>query len=192
MPAIAVLWIDFVREIRWCWEESERLPRMRISSSIDLSSCLIHQKLQMVHQYPPCGSILFYEIVIIREKWYLFFRLLLGAWYASLMDLKKNTCIKVNKKNLTCLCLHWAHLAHNVSSALLPCRDGNLWRGPCHASVVVLGLHNGNSKAYGHSNVSAIMSLPLHQPSLRCCPCIMLLVAKKSGHITLWISNFIW
>ncbi|KAF8721400.1 hypothetical protein HU200_023112 [Digitaria exilis] len=46
--AIAVLWIDFVREIRWCWEESERLPRMRISSSIDLSSCLIHQKLQML------------------------------------------------------------------------------------------------------------------------------------------------
>jgi hypothetical protein len=51
MPAIAVLWIDFVREIRWCWEESERLPRMKSSSSIDLSSCLIHQKLQMVHQY---------------------------------------------------------------------------------------------------------------------------------------------
>ncbi|KAL6901909.1 hypothetical protein ACP4OV_004785 [Aristida adscensionis] len=46
--AIAVLWIDFVREIRWCWEESERLPRMRSSSSIDLSSCLIHQKLQML------------------------------------------------------------------------------------------------------------------------------------------------
>jgi hypothetical protein len=48
MPAIAVLWIDFVREIRWCWEESERLPRMKSSSTIDLSSCLIHQKLQMV------------------------------------------------------------------------------------------------------------------------------------------------
>ncbi|CAM0152926.1 unnamed protein product [Urochloa decumbens] len=46
--AIAVLWIDFVREIRWCWEESERLPRMKSSSSIDLSSCLIHQKLQML------------------------------------------------------------------------------------------------------------------------------------------------
>ncbi|KAL6644896.1 hypothetical protein ACP70R_016504 [Stipagrostis hirtigluma subsp. patula] len=48
MRAIAVLWIDFVREIRWCWEESERLPRMKSSSSIDLSSCLIHQKLQML------------------------------------------------------------------------------------------------------------------------------------------------
>ncbi|PWZ05041.1 Rab3 GTPase-activating protein catalytic subunit [Zea mays] len=46
--AIAALWIDFVREIRWCWEESERLPRMKSTSSIDLSSCLIHQKLQML------------------------------------------------------------------------------------------------------------------------------------------------
>jgi hypothetical protein len=51
MPAIAVLWIDFVREIRWCWEESESLPRLKSNSSIDLSSCLIHQKLQMVHLY---------------------------------------------------------------------------------------------------------------------------------------------
>jgi hypothetical protein len=48
MSAISVLWIDFVREIRWCWEESERLPRMKSTSSIDLSACLIHQKLQMV------------------------------------------------------------------------------------------------------------------------------------------------
>lgn len=48
MAAIAVLWIDFVREIRWCWEESERLPRMKTTSSIDLSACVIHQKLQMV------------------------------------------------------------------------------------------------------------------------------------------------
>ncbi|KAK3151332.1 hypothetical protein QOZ80_3AG0244510 [Eleusine coracana subsp. coracana] len=46
--AIAVLWIDFVREIRWCWEESEVLPRMKSNSCIDLSSCLIHQKLQML------------------------------------------------------------------------------------------------------------------------------------------------
>ncbi|VAH89924.1 unnamed protein product [Triticum turgidum subsp. durum] len=46
--AIAVLWIDFVREIRWCWEESERLPRMKTTSSIDLSACVIHQKLQML------------------------------------------------------------------------------------------------------------------------------------------------
>ncbi|KAG8063766.1 hypothetical protein GUJ93_ZPchr0003g17722 [Zizania palustris] len=46
--AIAILWIDFVREIRWCWEESERLPRMNSTSSIDLSTCLIHQKLHML------------------------------------------------------------------------------------------------------------------------------------------------
>ncbi|CAM0872740.1 unnamed protein product [Alopecurus aequalis] len=45
---IHVLWIDFVREIRWCWEESEQLPRMKNTSSIDLSACLIHQKLQML------------------------------------------------------------------------------------------------------------------------------------------------
>ncbi|XP_010228735.1 rab3 GTPase-activating protein catalytic subunit isoform X2 [Brachypodium distachyon] len=45
---IRVLWIDFVREIRWCWEESERLPRMKSTSKIDLSTCLIHQKLQML------------------------------------------------------------------------------------------------------------------------------------------------
>uniref|UniRef100_A0ACD5XKJ0 Uncharacterized protein n=1 Tax=Avena sativa TaxID=4498 RepID=A0ACD5XKJ0_AVESA len=46
--AISVLWIDFVREIRWCWEESEQLPRMKNTSSIDLCACLIHQKLQML------------------------------------------------------------------------------------------------------------------------------------------------
>ncbi|KAI7999522.1 hypothetical protein LOK49_LG09G00377 [Camellia lanceoleosa] len=26
--AIAVLWIEFAREVRWCWEESQPLPRM--------------------------------------------------------------------------------------------------------------------------------------------------------------------
>ncbi|KAL5647284.1 hypothetical protein ACJX0J_041639, partial [Zea mays] len=59
--AIAALWIDFVREIRWCWEESERLPRMKSTSSIDLS-CLIHQKLQMLdclsNSYKDLGSFL--------------------------------------------------------------------------------------------------------------------------------------
>lgn len=71
LSAIAVLWIDFVREIRWCWEESERLPRMKSTSSIDLSSCLIHQKLQMVHQYLfSCllRHISLYEIITGREK----------------------------------------------------------------------------------------------------------------------------
>ncbi|KAK7301624.1 hypothetical protein RJT34_12493 [Clitoria ternatea] len=46
--AIAVLWIEFVREVRWCWEESQLLPRMVANGSIDLSTCLINQKLQML------------------------------------------------------------------------------------------------------------------------------------------------
>lgn len=48
VSAIALLWIEFVREVRWFWEESQTLPKMPVSSSIDLSTCLIHQKLQMV------------------------------------------------------------------------------------------------------------------------------------------------
>ncbi|KAI5679747.1 hypothetical protein M9H77_00974 [Catharanthus roseus] len=46
--AIAVLWIEFVREVRWCWEESQLLPRMPTNGSIDLSTCLINQKLHML------------------------------------------------------------------------------------------------------------------------------------------------
>ncbi|KAG8380588.1 hypothetical protein BUALT_Bualt06G0031100 [Buddleja alternifolia] len=46
--AIAVLWIEFVREVRWCWEESQPLPRMPSNGIIDLSSCLINQKLHML------------------------------------------------------------------------------------------------------------------------------------------------
>uniref|UniRef100_A0A1D1YA05 Rab3 GTPase-activating protein catalytic subunit n=1 Tax=Anthurium amnicola TaxID=1678845 RepID=A0A1D1YA05_9ARAE len=46
--AIAALWIEFVREVRWCWEESQRLPRTMTGGGIDLSSCLIHQKVQML------------------------------------------------------------------------------------------------------------------------------------------------
>ncbi|KAK7276040.1 hypothetical protein RIF29_17171 [Crotalaria pallida] len=46
--AIAVLWVEFVREVRWCWEESQPLPRMPANGSIDLSTCLINQKLQML------------------------------------------------------------------------------------------------------------------------------------------------
>ncbi|KAL2227630.1 UNVERIFIED_CONTAM: Rab3 GTPase-activating protein catalytic subunit [Sesamum indicum] len=45
--AIAVLWIEFVREVRWCWEESHALPRMSSDGAIDLSTCLINQKLHM-------------------------------------------------------------------------------------------------------------------------------------------------
>ncbi|KAJ8769810.1 hypothetical protein K2173_007670 [Erythroxylum novogranatense] len=46
--AIAVLWIEFIREVRWCWEESQPLPKMLPNGSIDLSTCLINQKLQML------------------------------------------------------------------------------------------------------------------------------------------------
>ncbi|CAK7330473.1 unnamed protein product [Dovyalis caffra] len=46
--AIAVLWIEFIREVRWCWEESQPLPKMQPNGSIDLSTCLINQKLQML------------------------------------------------------------------------------------------------------------------------------------------------
>ncbi|KAM0044701.1 putative Rab3 GTPase-activating protein catalytic subunit [Helianthus debilis subsp. tardiflorus] len=46
--AIAVLWIEFIREVRWCWEESQPLPRMPVNGTIDLSTCLVNQKLQML------------------------------------------------------------------------------------------------------------------------------------------------
>ncbi|XP_071715743.1 uncharacterized protein [Rutidosis leptorrhynchoides] len=46
--AIAVLWIELIREIRWCWEESQPLPRMPVNGTIDLSTCLVNQKLQML------------------------------------------------------------------------------------------------------------------------------------------------
>ncbi|XP_020524661.1 rab3 GTPase-activating protein catalytic subunit isoform X2 [Amborella trichopoda] len=46
--AISALWVEFVREVRWCWEESKPLPKMPVTGTIDLSSCLIHQKLQML------------------------------------------------------------------------------------------------------------------------------------------------
>ncbi|XP_019225677.1 PREDICTED: rab3 GTPase-activating protein catalytic subunit-like isoform X4 [Nicotiana attenuata] len=46
--AIAAFWIEFVREVRWCWEESQPLPRMPANGVIDLSTCLINQKLHML------------------------------------------------------------------------------------------------------------------------------------------------
>ncbi|KAL1217601.1 hypothetical protein V5N11_004762 [Cardamine amara subsp. amara] len=46
--AIAFLWIEFVREVRWCWEETQPLPKMPIDGSIDLSTCLINQKLHLL------------------------------------------------------------------------------------------------------------------------------------------------
>ncbi|XP_010483449.1 PREDICTED: rab3 GTPase-activating protein catalytic subunit-like [Camelina sativa] len=46
--AIAFLWIEFVREVRWCWEETQPLPKMPFDGSIDLSTCLINQKLHLL------------------------------------------------------------------------------------------------------------------------------------------------
>lgn len=46
--AISVLWIEFVREVRWCWEELHPLPMMSNDGTIDTSCCLVHQKLQML------------------------------------------------------------------------------------------------------------------------------------------------
>ncbi|XP_062015317.1 uncharacterized protein LOC133731891 isoform X1 [Rosa rugosa] len=46
--AISVIWIEFVREVRWCWEESQPLPLMSAFGSIDLSTCMIYQKLHML------------------------------------------------------------------------------------------------------------------------------------------------
>ncbi|KAF7802586.1 rab3 GTPase-activating protein catalytic subunit isoform X1 [Senna tora] len=48
IKAIAVLWIEFVREVRWCWEESQSLPQMLANGLLDLSTCLINQKLHML------------------------------------------------------------------------------------------------------------------------------------------------
>lgn len=46
--AIAVLWIEFVREVRLFWDEGDRLPRMALDATPDPSTCLMHQKLQLV------------------------------------------------------------------------------------------------------------------------------------------------
>ncbi|CAI0399895.1 unnamed protein product [Linum tenue] len=46
--AIAVLWVEFTREVRWCWEESQPLPKVQVNGSIDLATCLVNQKLQML------------------------------------------------------------------------------------------------------------------------------------------------
>ncbi|KAG6550673.1 hypothetical protein Mapa_007770 [Marchantia paleacea] len=48
IKAISELWIEFVREIRWCWDESQTLPRVSPDESPDLRTCLLHQKLQML------------------------------------------------------------------------------------------------------------------------------------------------
>ncbi|KAH7287922.1 hypothetical protein KP509_31G003200 [Ceratopteris richardii] len=46
--AISVLWIEFVREMRWYWEELQSFPRMPRGGKPDFKSCLVHQKLQLL------------------------------------------------------------------------------------------------------------------------------------------------
>ncbi|KAJ0968675.1 hypothetical protein J5N97_021552 [Dioscorea zingiberensis] len=70
IKAIATLWIEFVREVRWCWEESQPLRRMPPDFDIDLSSCLIHQKLHLVYEYKegqPQGARFWKEVADVYE-----------------------------------------------------------------------------------------------------------------------------
>lgn len=76
--AISVIWIEFVREVRWCWEESQPLPLMPAIGSIDLSTCVINQKLHMVsiHNAQEYGGIHFDALVENWGRKVLFF----GQW----------------------------------------------------------------------------------------------------------------
>ena len=47
LKAYSVLWIEFVKEVRWHWEHRVVFPGVE-HEEIDLDSCLLHQKLQMV------------------------------------------------------------------------------------------------------------------------------------------------
>lgn len=46
--AISVLWIDFVRDVRWCWDEMQPLPRLSQEENPNFDTCLVHQKLQLL------------------------------------------------------------------------------------------------------------------------------------------------
>ncbi|MCO5546779.1 hypothetical protein L7F22_000215 [Adiantum nelumboides] len=47
--AISVLWVEFVREVRWCWEMPQPLPRMfQEGKSPSFDTCLVHQKLELL------------------------------------------------------------------------------------------------------------------------------------------------
>jgi len=48
LKALSLLWSEFVKEVRWHWENSILMPNVSFDF-IDLNHCLIHQKLQMVH-----------------------------------------------------------------------------------------------------------------------------------------------
>jgi len=44
---MALVWFEFVKELRWHWEERVPLPALP-TNQIDYNSCLLYQKLQMV------------------------------------------------------------------------------------------------------------------------------------------------
>lgn len=48
ISAISVLWIEFVREVHWYWEELQPLPRISQDEIPNFDTCLIHQKLQLL------------------------------------------------------------------------------------------------------------------------------------------------
>lgn len=56
--AIAILWIEFVREVRLFWNEGDILPRMALDAPPDPGACLIHQKLQLVWKLNPISIVL--------------------------------------------------------------------------------------------------------------------------------------
>lgn len=50
LQSLAVLWNEFVLEVRWHWENASLLPRSgQTTDFIDTSCCLLHQKLQMIN-----------------------------------------------------------------------------------------------------------------------------------------------
>ncbi len=44
---MALVWLEFVKELRWHWEERVQIPAVA-TAQIDYNSCLLYQKLQMV------------------------------------------------------------------------------------------------------------------------------------------------
>lgn len=48
LHGMALVWLEFVKELRWHWEERVQIPAVA-TSHIDYNSCLLYQKLQMLN-----------------------------------------------------------------------------------------------------------------------------------------------
>lgn len=73
--AIAIMWIEFVREVRLFWDEGDRLPRMALDAPPDPGTCLIHQKLQLVWKlHPVFISIWFQTLCVTHASYVIAFR----------------------------------------------------------------------------------------------------------------------